>query len=334
MNAFLASACTPPPASTVFPRYNGETNSLQNLGLPGMSVLQLLRPGLGNSSNQGTPANYNPYFERMLPANDNRTYFRLFNKSNPTFFTCWLGMGDVVNYAMNGGSCGTLPTNAQIQALVTRMVDSLSAGGTKRGVIANIPSVQYLGFAKVKPLELQAKFQQQANDPNLKIWITSLLRANDTNFEVIPVRTNDFITPAGLAALGKNGHGLSQGDPLTAKEVLDIHEVTVLEDRISINGFNKIINTLVTVESSKYYNKVVLADMQSLYGTLSNGVIYDGVKYDLKPVTGGFYSNDYFSPTARGQAIIANTFIQAINDKFGASIFKVNVNNYPALKLP
>jgi len=74
--------------------------------------------------------------------------------------------------------------------------------------------------------------------------------------------------------------------------------------------------------------------MQELYGTLSKGINYNGVVYNLTPVTGGFYSYDFFSPTPRGQAIIANEIIQTINQSFDTRIFEVNVNSYPAFKLP
>jgi hypothetical protein len=338
MYTFLSSACTPPTAANTFPRYAGNSDALQNLGVPGLSVLQFLRPGLGNEANKGNAANFNPYFERMLPAGDNRTYMRLANKSQPTFFTCWFGMADVVNYAMSGASCGTLPTTAQFQSLMTSMIDSLSAKGTKPGVVANIPSFQYLGFARIKSLELQDKLQKQTNNSNLKIWVKVLKIYNSpaNGYDTTPITDKDYITPAGLAALGKNGHGLSEADPLTEKEVLDQKEADFLESRISVSkpNYNAIIDTLLNGKTSKYRNKVVMTNMQQLYGTLANGVIYNGVKYDLKPVTGGFYSFDYFSPTSRGQAIIANKFIQTINERFATKIFEVNVNDYPSYKLP
>lgn len=332
-DAFLALPCSSAPASIIFPRYAGQTNRLQNLGVPGLKMAQLELKDVGNSANQD-PATFNPYFERMLPANDQSTYFGLYSKTNASFFTCWFGIADIANYALSGGTCGKLISIDDIRKYLPRMLDSVSAGGKKYGVIANVPSIKFWGFATIKPLELQTKLQNQANNPNLNIWIVATKVTG--GFETIPVRQNDYLTPNGLAALGKNGHGLSETDPLTDKEVLDFQEASNVDNRISGNAssINNIINALVTLKTGKYINKVAIADMQGLYGTLVNGVIYNGVKYDLKPITGGFYSNDNFTPTARGQAIIANRFIQTINEKFGSSIFEVNVNNYPGIKLP
>ena len=51
-------------------------------------------------------------------------------------------------------------------------------------------------------------------------------------------------------------------------------------------------------------------------------------------VKGGFFSLDGIHATARGSAIIANAFIDAINKQYNAMVPKANVNDYPTVQFP
>ena len=353
---FLLAGCgaTQQVFSDQYSNSPAQTASLQNLGVPGLKIMQVRLGGLGNDANVNNtntpsqPAAYNPYFDRMLPAGDDRTYLDVVRNSKATFFTMWIGMADVINYAMSGASCGRLPSTTEFNTEAFNLIDSLSGSGKRYGVICNIPSVKYLGLPN--PLDVQRKYQQQRNDANLKIWVKALkiYNAPSAGYDTVAVTSSDFITPTGLSRLGINEqitvngatftlpHGLDKRNPLTESEVLDSKEADFLESRISVNkpSYNGILDTLANSKKSKFYGKVALASMQQLYGTLQNGVNYNGVVYSLTPVSGGFYSYDYFSPTPRGQAIIANKIIQTINQNFGTNIFEVNANSYPAFKHP
>ncbi|HEX7027586.1 MAG TPA: hypothetical protein VF268_10115, partial [Gammaproteobacteria bacterium] len=54
---------------------------------------------------------------------------------------------------------------------------------------------------------------------------------------------------------------------------------------------------------------------------------------NINPPT-GIYSEDGIHPNSRGYAFIANIFIDAINEQFGASVPKANLGNYSATGLP
>ena len=305
---FLGAGCKANSRTIISDQYSNspeQTASLQNLGIPGLKIAQVPLAGLGNDANLNTPndslspAAYNAYFDRIVPANDNRSYLDVVKNSKPTFFTLWLGMADVVNFAMNGGSCGALPSGIKFSTEINSLLDSLSGSGKRQGVIATIPSVKYLGFPN--SLELQTKFQQQRNDPNVKIWIKALKRYNrpKDGYDVVAVTGADFITPAGLARLGVdeqvmvNGnpqtlpHGLSELNPLTEAEVLDSKEADFLESAISIGGglsnpsYNSIITSFAQNTKSKYFGKLAMVNMQELYGRLYNGINYNGVIYSL-----------------------------------------------------
>jgi len=57
------------------------------------------------------------------------------------------------------------------------------------------------------------------------------------------------------------------------------------------------------------------------------------VTYDFAPPT-GMWSTDGIHPNARGYALVANKFIAAINDKFGASVPSAMVGSYTGAALP
>src|SRR5688572_1487855 len=121
-----------------------QTAALQNLAVPGLKVRQIGLSGLGNDANNGKPgtaegAPYNPYFDRMLPAGDNQTYRNVVSNSKATFFTVWIGMADVLEFVMSGGTCGTPPTSAEFTTELTTILESLTANGNAKGVVCNIP---------------------------------------------------------------------------------------------------------------------------------------------------------------------------------------------------
>ena len=61
---------------------------------------------------------------------------------------------------------------------------------------------------------------------------------------------------------------------------------------------------------------------------------YNGIHIDNKYVTGGIFSLDGVHLTPRGNAIVADFFISAINEKYGAKISSVDVNLYNGVTLP
>jgi hypothetical protein len=68
--------------------------------------------------------------------------------------------------------------------------------------------------------------------------------------------------------------------------------------------------------------------------TFASGMIYDGVKFNTQFIQGGLFSTDGIHLNPRGNAIVANLFIQAINAKYGSTIPQVSVTNYHGLKFP
>ena len=66
----------------------------------------------------------------------------------------------------------------------------------------------------------------------------------------------------------------------------------------------------------------------------ASGIQYNGVKYTASFVTGGAFSLDGVHPNGRGYALIANTFIDAINKTYGSTLPWVDINAYSGVTFP
>lgn len=65
-----------------------------------------------------------------------------------------------------------------------------------------------------------------------------------------------------------------------------------------------------------------------------SGIVYFGNTYTTTYVSGGAFSLDGIHLSAKGYAIVANFFIDAINTKYGSTLRNVNPNNYPGVIIP
>lgn len=110
-------------------------------------------------------------------------------------------------------------------------------------------------------------------------------------------------------------------------------QFTLVESEISAvqtatQGFNE---TLKSLADSK---GLAFADVNSLMKKVKTGLVYDGMRFTVTYVTGGTFSLDGVHLTARGNAVIANYFIEAINSKYASNIPFVNVGDYPGIIFP
>jgi lysophospholipase L1-like esterase len=66
----------------------------------------------------------------------------------------------------------------------------------------------------------------------------------------------------------------------------------------------------------------------------ASGILFDGVRFTTKFVTGGAFSLDGVHLTGKGYAIIANEFIKSINQKYQSTLPQVNIYNYSGVTFP
>lgn len=134
--------------------YTGDKSKLNNFGVPGIILAQVLTPKTGGPST-GNPV-YNPYYNRFAsnPSTDGINGSSILSDAiaaQPTFFTFDLGNNDVLGYATSGGdgSIGLTDTVAfynYYNTAITALLNPGSNSHNPKGVISTIPDVTNIPF--------------------------------------------------------------------------------------------------------------------------------------------------------------------------------------------
>lgn len=229
----------------------------------------------------------------------------------PTFATVWLGNNDALG-AATGGVVNeqTLTPLAQFEMDYRQVVGALAQAGAQV-VVATIPNVTAIPFVTTLPPVLVDPATQQPVLINGQP--VPLLGVNPATDRVLLSAQAALQLGFGIpVALGGNGQ------PLPDQVVLSGDEIATISDRI--NGFNNVIQQVAgeigapVVDINGFFNDVV-----------QNGISIGGVGYDVAFLTGGIFSYDGVHPTPLGYAVVANEFINTINEAFGAAIEPVNL---------
>ena len=127
-----------------------------------------------------------------------------------------------------------------------------------------------------------------------------------------------------------NPQGMSAGTavPLADKYVLTQKET--LKVMTATKAYNDALKDIAASKGLAYVD--ANTKMNELGG--QSGIVWDGVRYSAKFVTGGAFSLDGVHLTGRGYAIIANEFIKAINTKYKSTLPQVDPNKYSGITFP
>ena len=144
--------------------YNGDTGELNNFGVPGILLGQLLTPATGGP--QSDPA-FNPFYWRFASNPGSSTILGDAIATQPSFFTLWIGNNDVLGYAVSGASNPNLLTSEQdfenyFNTTISQLMNNTSASG----VVATIPPVSAVPFFQAvsyDAVELSAEEATQLN---------------------------------------------------------------------------------------------------------------------------------------------------------------------------
>lgn len=337
----------------------------QNMGIPGAKSFHLLAAGYGNPTHLASKKS-NLYFVRFA-SKPNATVVEDVMEQNPTFFSLWIGINDILSYATSGGDGSAVITDiSTFQNAYSTLVQTLTSNSAK-GVVATIPDVtDFPFFNKVSSLpfkanqftpqqikNLNASYQKynsgldQAKAKNIiteeeaasrKIVFTEdkanggvIIDKNLTNLDAMGLPSIRMSTSKDLFLLSVSSilkTGGGTSKPIEDQYVLTDKEILTIKD--ATQAFNESIETV-----AKQYN-LAITDTNSLIKNLKTkeGILYNGVSYTNEFITGGFFSLDGIHPTGRGYAIIANEFIKSINFKFKSNLPSVNPNLYQAVKFP
>ncbi len=128
--------------------YEGSTSALNNFGVPGIQVGQLLTPDTGTP---GTAA-FNPFYARFASSPGSSTILGDAISASPTFFSLWIGSNDVLGYALSGATNPAILTSpADFQQRFGAVVNTLMANTQAKGIVANIPIMITVPFFRAIP---------------------------------------------------------------------------------------------------------------------------------------------------------------------------------------
>lgn len=310
-------------------------NSIHNLAVPYANLSDYFDPALGNTVASG---NTNPYYNRIASNPGTSTLFNDIKAQNATFFSAWLGMEDIYNYASLGG-IPSLPNATTFSNTLDTILGALTTNGAK-GVIATIPNFRtfpYYTLVKWDNAVLERQTQADSlNDLYTPFGLGHVFFNVGRNGFVI----NDAAAPSGIRQM-HDGEYITLSVPLDSMKcfryglmintvndryVLDSSEVYLLDQTITAY------NAVITQKAAQY--NLALVDMHSYFNSVVSGIKWDGVDLNAVFVSGGFFSLDGYHPNQKGYSLIANEFIKAINNKYNAVIPTINCTECNGVLFP
>jgi len=342
--------------------YTGDKSQLNNFGVPGVLLGQVLSPDTGNPN---SPL-FNPLYARFATAPGSSTILGDAIATNPTFFSFWAGNNDVLGYAVSGATNEAVFTDpAVFEGLYRQAIGALLQTGAK-GVVANIPNVTDVPYFKLVPnnaLELTAEQAAQLNagyadfNNGVKFYNTlvppelardtiafqegnNLFVIRDPDLPPIPGAPSiRQMTPNELVGLNIPQDSIFFWHTTTDPEQLGIPDQFILtaSETQEVLDRTQQLNQIISTVAGENPDDLALVDINTIFNDfVANGVArYYGVTLDpgVAPPFGAF-SLDGIHPNARGYAFVANHFIEAINAKFGSTIKLVPLESSPINDFP
>jgi hypothetical protein len=301
------------------------SNKFGNFGIPGMKLLDVSSTSF---------ANVNPFFKRMTSSTSSSVLDNVMGV-DPTFFSIFLGIEDLMDYAKSGGKNNNLPSTATFETAYNNLVQVLTANGAK-GVVATIPDVTQMPYFTTIPwngLNLDESNVTTLN--NIYNPLGFFFELGSNPFMIEDPAANDFgvrqlldgemiLLSVPLDSVKCNQMGVLF--PLRTEFVLTLSEIETLRNQIA--AYNTIIKTIAS------QNNLAVVETDKFAQNLTDGFVYNGISMSAKFVSGGAYSLDGIHYNAKGNALLANEFIKAINKKYKSSLHQVNAGNYGATLFP
>ncbi len=331
-----------------------------NLGIPGAIVFDMTDT---TDFTAKSVARKNPFFALVLRNQAfGKSVVQQAINSQPTFMTIWIGNNDVLGYATSGGTRGTnvglaappqtLPTEVPVFAsLFKAMMDALSTTNAKAAV-GNIPDVTSIPFfttigptlsqkvpwGVIKALGAPGLFYQKHGETIASgVADSSALLTGKVLFTLVGSSYAGLVgVPTGKFYRDNNFPGLPAGidttkpfavhpqNPWPDALTLDADEMIIAQT--AVNDFN---NVIASEANARGY---ALVDFNAVLKNIKaqGGLNVVGIgTFTADFITGGVFSYDGVHLTARGNGIVANEWIKAINAKFGASIPQVDLASLP-----
>jgi hypothetical protein len=320
------------------------TKKYSNFGVPGLRMIDMVSTAFGNIN----LPQHNAFFARMskdqfnLPVSGSYSSVQenIFDGGYPTFCSIYLGIEDVLPYARSGATQHPMSPLAGFPGVgfeesLTQLCEQLY-GQHVKAVIATIPNISDWPFFNTIPydgLTLDTEKAASLNQIYNPIGISFVVGANpfmvaDPNAGMFGVRPavpgEKILLTAPLDSVKCNQMGSIF--PFRNEFVLTTDELATIQLRI--DAFNAVIRQKATTYG------FAIVETGDFYDKLTTGFTYNGATLSAKFVSGGAFSLDGIHLNPRGNALLANEFIKAINKKFTANIPLINALNYNAILFP
>lgn len=311
-------------------------------GIPPLLALQSLVPGpviTPRSATPGTPLNLTlprPYDNMAVPGFKVRdvlvtrtgnpiidlilrgigTQLEQAVGLQPTFASVWIGNNDVLAAATSGIVIDgvTLTPVAQFQADYQTILGALSQTGADL-VVATLPNVTAIAFVNaIPPVVVDPATRQPVIINGQPVPLIGpngpLSLADRVLLTASPLLAQGIGVPAQVGGTGQ---------PLPNEVVLSAAEVAAIQTRTT--EYNNVIRNL-----AGQFNAALVPIDQIFDEIAAEGFpVGGGIVYTTDFLTGGIFSYDGVHASPFGYALVANEFIEAINERYGASIPPVDL---------
>lgn len=283
-----------------------------NLSIPGARVGNLI-------TNTGATQNSNPFYQIVLRGLGTAADQAL--ALNPTFISVWIGGNDVLGAVLAGTPAALTPIE-DFTRDYNALLDRLVAGAPNAGmVVGGVADVTALPFANtIPPVLVNPATNQPVPGPGGQpIFLVAQLGDGTVgqlppgSLVTLPASTflaTGFGIPAALAPAFPTLPDV--GKPLPNAVVLDPGEIAAINARVAQ------VNSAISAAAAA--RNIPMVDIQGLLDDLREGLHFAGITLDASFLTGGIFSNDGFHPTDIGYTVIANEFIERINDAYDSEI--------------
>lgn len=296
-----------------------------NMGVPGAKSFHVPYAGYGL---------LNPFFGRMTANAYTASILVEAASQKPTFFSLFIGNNDVLSYALAGGASDSITQLPVFNASIDAIIAAMTANSAK-GIVGSIPDVTSLPYFTTVPyngLTLSASQAAALNVAYSSLGITFsagsnafMIKDNNAAGGIRQIRSNELVLlSVPQDSLKCAGWGSAKPIPdqyvLTSTEIGNIQSATI--------SFNNKLRSTADAKGLAY------VDVNAFMASTKNGITYDGVTVSTTFVSGGAFSLDGIHLTPRGNALLANEFIKAINARYSASIPQIDVGKYRGVIFP
>ena len=319
-------------------------NKYSNFGVPGLRMIDMVSTSFGNIN----LPQHNAFFARMskdqfnLPGSGNYSSVQenIFDGGYPTFCSIYLGIEDVLPYARSGATQNPMSPLAGFPGLgfeesLIQLCGQLYSQNVK-AVVGTIPDITQMPYFTTIPyngLNLDDEKAASLNQIYGPLGFSFSVGSNPFMIEdpaagafgVRPMVEGELILLS-VPLDSMKCHQYGSVYPLRDEFVLTLAELQ--EIRNQILAYNQVIRQYAN------FHGFAIAETAEFYTKLYDGFVYNGVAMSAKFVSGGAYSLDGIHLNPRGNALLANVFIKAINKTYKSSIPFANALFYSSTYFP